>query len=248
MLMVVGPRRSGNGTIGRVLRRLAGSGTWPARTTSSLAWPFGLQPLLGKSLAVVSDARFTGDDVAVYEQGDAAYRSRLHASLTAAAPACASIQREIDVLTPLHMVRDVVGLFRDRAADVAEQASICGWGAAMGRGRDGRPRGGRGSRGGAGRSAGRRRVAAGRGREGGHARGGAAESGDPAERVEGFGRFSRECCGVEPLVLTRAWRLVTDDPAAEALKLDPEAEVDEALATAWHRNLTGPWAKHADRY
>jgi hypothetical protein len=65
---------------------------------------------------------------------------------------------------------------------------------------------------------------------------------------EGLERFSWECCGVEPLVLTRAWRLVTDDPAAEALKLDPGVEVKEALAAAWHANLGGPWAKHTDPY
>ena len=49
-------------------------------------------------------------------------------------------------------------------------------------------------------------------------------------------------------MLTRAWRLVTDDPAAEARKLDPGAEVEEALAAAWHANLSGPWAKHTDPY
>ena len=65
---------------------------------------------------------------------------------------------------------------------------------------------------------------------------------------EGMGRFSRECCGVEPLVLTRAWRLVTEDPAAATHELDPEAEVDEALAAAWHANLSGPWARHTDPY
>ena len=65
---------------------------------------------------------------------------------------------------------------------------------------------------------------------------------------EGLGRFSRECCGVEPLVLTRAWRLILEDPAAEALKLDPGAAVEEALAAAWHANLSGPWARHADPY
>jgi hypothetical protein len=63
---------------------------------------------------------------------------------------------------------------------------------------------------------------------------------------EGLGRFSRECCGVEPLVLTRAWRLVTEAPAAAARELDPEAAADEGLAAEWHRNLSGPWARHTD--
>jgi hypothetical protein len=61
-----------------------------------------------------------------------------------------------------------------------------------------------------------------------------------------IGRPARGFRGVEPLVLTRAWRLVMEDPAAEALKLDPGAEADEALAAAWHANLSGPWAKHTD--
>jgi putative DNA primase/helicase len=64
MLLIVGPKRSGKGTIGRVLTELIGSDNVAGPTTSSLAGPFGLQPLLGKSLAVVSDARFSGQDVA----------------------------------------------------------------------------------------------------------------------------------------------------------------------------------------
>lgn len=63
MLLIVGPKRSGKGTIARVLRKLAGPGNVCGPTTSSLAGNFGLQPLLGKSLAIVSDARFTGDHI-----------------------------------------------------------------------------------------------------------------------------------------------------------------------------------------
>lgn len=63
MLLIVGPRRSGKGTIGRVLTRLVGAGNVAGPTTSSLAGPFGLQPLIGKSLAIVSDARFSGDGI-----------------------------------------------------------------------------------------------------------------------------------------------------------------------------------------
>ncbi|MDB5295632.1 MAG: hypothetical protein JWO31_1615 [Phycisphaerales bacterium] len=183
-----------------------------------------------------------------YEQDDPAYRTRMHLSFTAAALACASIQRDLDVLTALHMVKDVCGLFRDRARETVETAFFCGWHAA--------------------------REAAGADV---HAEDAAVEAElaelrqdgvwplDAAVRAvmrgagrrrtvtllsawEGLSRFSRECCGIEPLVLTRAWRLVTEDPAAEALKLDPGAEVDEALAAEWHRNLSGPWAKHTDPY
>lgn len=56
MLLIVGPKRSGKGTIARVLTRLIGNGNVSGPTTSSLAGPFGLQPLIGKTLAIVSDA------------------------------------------------------------------------------------------------------------------------------------------------------------------------------------------------
>ncbi|MCC6425920.1 MAG: hypothetical protein IT435_03770 [Phycisphaerales bacterium] len=64
MLLIVGPRRSGKGTIGRVITSLVGKSNVVGPTTSSLAGPFGLQPLIGKSLAIVSDARFAGEHVA----------------------------------------------------------------------------------------------------------------------------------------------------------------------------------------
>jgi putative DNA primase/helicase len=63
MLLLVGPRRSGKGTIARIVTRLVGAGNVVGPTTSSLAGAFGLQPLIGKSLAIVSDARFTGESV-----------------------------------------------------------------------------------------------------------------------------------------------------------------------------------------
>jgi len=63
MLLIVGPRRSGKGTIARVLTRLVGAGNVCGPTTSGLAGNFGLQPLIGKSLAIVSDARFSGENI-----------------------------------------------------------------------------------------------------------------------------------------------------------------------------------------
>ena len=63
MLLVVGPRRSGKGTITRVLNRLVGPANVCGPTTSSLAGNFGLQPLIGKTLAIVSDARFGGENI-----------------------------------------------------------------------------------------------------------------------------------------------------------------------------------------
>ncbi|MFN0137986.1 MAG: phage/plasmid primase, P4 family [Phycisphaerae bacterium] len=63
ILLMIGPKRSGKGTIDRILTRLVGVGNVVAPITSSLAGSFGLQPLLGKSLAIVSDARFGGDGI-----------------------------------------------------------------------------------------------------------------------------------------------------------------------------------------
>jgi len=65
MLMLVGPRRSGKGTVARVLTRLVGAANVCGPTTSSLAGQFGLQPLIGKGLAIVSDARFRGQHMPV---------------------------------------------------------------------------------------------------------------------------------------------------------------------------------------
>lgn len=65
MMLMVGPRRSGKGTIARVMRQLIGENNIVSPTVSSIASNFGLQPLLGKTNAIVSDARFSGDGVAV---------------------------------------------------------------------------------------------------------------------------------------------------------------------------------------
>jgi putative DNA primase/helicase len=63
LLLIVGPKRSGKGTIARVLIKLIGSTNVCGPTTSGLGGPFGLQPLLDKSLAIVSDARFHGPSI-----------------------------------------------------------------------------------------------------------------------------------------------------------------------------------------
>lgn len=63
MLLIVGPKRSGKGTIGRVLTQLLGMGSTCGPTTASLGTQFGLQPLIGKTLALVSDARFRGENL-----------------------------------------------------------------------------------------------------------------------------------------------------------------------------------------
>jgi putative DNA primase/helicase len=70
ILMLVGPTRGGKGTIARVLNALVGARNVCAPTLSSLGTSFGLQPLLGKTLATISDARLSGrsDVVQVVEQ------------------------------------------------------------------------------------------------------------------------------------------------------------------------------------
>lgn len=60
MLLLVGPKRSGKGTIARVLKAVVGARNVAGPTLSSLATQFGLEPLVGKTVAVVSDARLSG--------------------------------------------------------------------------------------------------------------------------------------------------------------------------------------------
>lgn len=57
MLFLVGKKRSGKGTITRVLTALLGRGGVAGPTLSALGSPFGLWPLIGKSAAVINDAR-----------------------------------------------------------------------------------------------------------------------------------------------------------------------------------------------
>jgi putative DNA primase/helicase len=57
MYLLVGPKRSGKGTIARVLTGLLGAHNAAAPTLAGLTQNFGLQPLVGRPLAVVSDAR-----------------------------------------------------------------------------------------------------------------------------------------------------------------------------------------------
>jgi putative DNA primase/helicase len=59
MFLLVGPKRGGKGTIGRVLTGLLGAHHVAAPTLASLSTNFGLQPLIGKPLALVSDARLS---------------------------------------------------------------------------------------------------------------------------------------------------------------------------------------------
>jgi putative DNA primase/helicase len=69
ILMMVGPKRSGRGTIARVLKALAGSSAVVNPTLGTLARPFGLAALIGKPIAVFPDARLSNrpDNAAIVE-------------------------------------------------------------------------------------------------------------------------------------------------------------------------------------
>jgi len=57
IFMIIGPPRSGKGTIARILRSVVGEKNSVGPTLSSLSETFGLQPWLGKQLSTISDAR-----------------------------------------------------------------------------------------------------------------------------------------------------------------------------------------------
>ena len=57
IFLIVGPPRSGKGTIAKILTALFGSNNVATPTLSGLSTNFGLAPLIGKSLAIIPDAR-----------------------------------------------------------------------------------------------------------------------------------------------------------------------------------------------
>jgi putative DNA primase/helicase len=65
ILLMVGPTRGGKGAIARVLMDLVGRKNGAGPTLNSVGGEFGLAPLIGKPLAVISDARFAGKDASV---------------------------------------------------------------------------------------------------------------------------------------------------------------------------------------
>lgn len=70
MFLIVGPKRSGKGTIARVLTGIVGLANSVAPTLAGLATNFGLAPLIGKRVAIISDARLGGraDQHAIVER------------------------------------------------------------------------------------------------------------------------------------------------------------------------------------
>ena len=60
ILLIVGPKRSGKGTIARLLKGLLGNDHVNGSTLNDLCQQFGLQGLLGKKLMIIPDARLNG--------------------------------------------------------------------------------------------------------------------------------------------------------------------------------------------
>lgn len=60
IFLIVGPKRSGKGTIARIITALLGQDNVCAPTLSSLSQNFGLAPLIGKQAAIIADARIGG--------------------------------------------------------------------------------------------------------------------------------------------------------------------------------------------
>lgn len=60
LFLLVGPKRSGKGTIGRIINALLGEDAVISPTLASLETNFGIAPLIGKSAAIIADARLGG--------------------------------------------------------------------------------------------------------------------------------------------------------------------------------------------
>jgi putative DNA primase/helicase len=69
MLLIVGPKRAGKGTIAKVLTDLLGLENVAAPTMAEFSQDFGLEPFLGKSVGIIPDARLDGrTNIAVIER------------------------------------------------------------------------------------------------------------------------------------------------------------------------------------
>lgn len=60
IFMLIGPTRSGKGTISRILRDLIGAANTASLSLTAMATNFGIQNLIGKPLAIIGDARLSG--------------------------------------------------------------------------------------------------------------------------------------------------------------------------------------------
>ena len=67
--MMVGPKRSGRGTIARVLKAIVGASNVANSTLATLARPFGLSVLIDKAVEILANARLSSrcDNAAIIE-------------------------------------------------------------------------------------------------------------------------------------------------------------------------------------
>ena len=68
LFCVIGPKRSGKGTIARVATALLGKDDVAGPTLASFATNFGLQSLIGRRLAIIGDARLRGQQTDIAER------------------------------------------------------------------------------------------------------------------------------------------------------------------------------------
>lgn len=68
LFLMVGPKRSGKGTIARVLTGLIGAHNVAGPTLASFGTNFGMWPLIGKPLAIVADARLRDNESIITER------------------------------------------------------------------------------------------------------------------------------------------------------------------------------------
>lgn len=68
MFLIVGPKRSGKGTIARVLTETIGKQNTAGVTLNSLTDRFGIAPLITRPLAIISDARLGKSHTAIVER------------------------------------------------------------------------------------------------------------------------------------------------------------------------------------
>jgi len=70
IFVLIGPPRSGKGTISRILTKLVGDANVVNPTLGSFEESFGLAPLVGKSVAIITDARLGGrsDEARIVER------------------------------------------------------------------------------------------------------------------------------------------------------------------------------------
>lgn len=192
-----------------------------------------------------------------YVMGDDKYRGRLGMSAKFALIACPDIRRDLACLRLLRVFANVTDVFRHMPGEAAEAAFFAG--VAYARGRAGLAAAlADEAAAGVGEADGEPWVDADTARELDEAM---TAAGEPLARVqrvmadvvgpelarrvlsscEGLGRVCRAYRHVEPLTLTTAWGLLTEDPAAEARALCPAGAVDEAAAAGWADTFGRTW-------